>query len=175
MTQQEQVILVDQNDIAIGTCEKLEAHLESKLHRAFSIFLIRERQGKRDVLLQQRHPEKYHSGNLWANTCCSHPRPDESVISAGERRLQEELGITAPLTEIGSFIYKAQLTDTLCEYEFDHVLIGSFEGDLIPFNKSEAIAVKWMDIDTLKTDLNTHPEHYVVWLKEALNHLLDNL
>lgn len=161
----EYVILVDEHDNEIGICEKLEAHKTNSLHRAFSVLLIRGQ----DVLLQQRHPDKYHSGGLFANTCCSHPRPGEDIISAGKRRLHEELGITAELTEVGSFIYQAKLTDTLCEYEYDHVLVGNFASDTIPFNKNEVIATKWVNINQLQKSLETNPSDYVVWLKQVLD------
>ena len=161
----EYVVLVDKHDNPIGQCEKLEAHRDDRLHRAFSVLLVRGQ----DVLLQQRHPDKYHSGGLWANTCCSHPRPDEDIISAGKRRLHEEMGITAALTDIGSFIYQTQLTDTLSEHEYDHILIGTFDSADIPFNKNEVIATKWMAISQLKQELETNPTLYVVWLKQVLD------
>ena len=91
--QQDQVILVDQNDKQIGTAEKLMAHQQALLHRAFSVFVYRHVDDHLELLLQQRHPDKYHSGGLWTNTCCSHPHPGETVLAAGERRLQEEMGI----------------------------------------------------------------------------------
>lgn len=162
------VILVDEHDRQIGTCEKLAAHQDPQLHRAFSIFLIRKRNNSTEVLLQQRHPEKYHSGSLWANACCSHPRPDETVMAAANRRLNEELGITTKLNEIGSFIYKAELDNHLTEYEYDHILIGAFEDDNVPFNPLEVIATRWIEINTLKSDIENKPEIYVAWLKEAL-------
>src|SRR5690242_13674137 len=75
----EQLILVDETNRAIGTAGKTVVHRKGLLHRAFSIFLVDER-GR--VLLQRRSPTKYHSGGLWANSCCGHPRPGERTSSA---------------------------------------------------------------------------------------------
>jgi isopentenyl-diphosphate delta-isomerase len=117
----EEVILVDANDKAIGSMEKMEAHEKGLLHRAFSILLINE---KGEMLLQQRAIEKYHSPGLWTNACCSHPRPSESNLDAAHRRLQEELGMSVELKEIFHFTYRAEFDDGLIEHEIDHVFLG---------------------------------------------------
>ena len=68
----EEVILVNEHDEPIGVMEKLEAHQQPILHRAFSVFIFNN---KNEMLLQKRASTKYHSANLWTNACCSHPRP----------------------------------------------------------------------------------------------------
>jgi isopentenyl-diphosphate Delta-isomerase len=168
---QEQLILVDQSDRQIGIAEKMWVHQQGKLHRAFSIFVINS-QGQ--LLLQKRAISKYHSGGLWTNTCCSHPRPDESIIAAGDRRLQEEMGFNCQLTEIFSFIYQSPLDHGLIEYEYDHVLLGKFDGEPA-LNPLEAEAWKWIDIDKLKSDLITHPHLYTFWLKACFDKFLAHL
>src|SRR3990167_1504236 len=110
----DQVILVDENDTAIGTAEKLAAHEQNLLHRAFSIFIFRD-SPQRELLLQQRALGKYHSPGLWTNTCCSHPRPGEAILEAGKRRLQEELGLTSELSDLGWFHYNAHFPNGLSE------------------------------------------------------------
>ena len=100
---QEQVILVDELDNAIGTMEKMEAHEKGLLHRAFSVFIFN---GEGELLLQQRALTKYHSAGLWTNTCCSHPRPNETVLNAAKRRLTEEMGLTCEVDHKTSFTYK---------------------------------------------------------------------
>ncbi len=167
----EQIILVDQNDQQIGTAEKLWVHQQGRLHRAFSIFVINS-QGQ--LLLQKRAIAKYHSGGLWTNTCCSHPRPDESILSAGDRRLQEEMGFACELSEIFSFIYNSPLDHGLIEYEYDHVLLGKFDGEPI-LNPLEAEDWQWIDLDQLKLALVTHPELYTFWLKACFDKFLDYL
>ncbi len=117
----ENVILVDSADNAPGTMEKMEAHRQGALHRAFSIFLFNSRG---QLLLQQRAMEKYHSGGLWTNTCCGHPRPGEETLEAGKRRLIEETGIATELDALFSFVYRHEFANGLAEYEYDHVLIG---------------------------------------------------
>src|SRR5579872_5280671 len=144
----DKVILVNRQDEVIGAADKLEAHQQGLLHRAFSVFVYRKLRNKIEILLQQRHPEKYHSGGLWTNTCCSHPLPNEDIRDAAVRRLQEEMGITTDLREIGVFQYKAQVGNNLIENEIDHVFIGEINDDIIniKYNSEEIIDYKWIEI-----------------------------
>jgi isopentenyl-diphosphate delta-isomerase len=157
------VILVDENDKEIGTEEKMKAHEEGVLHRAFSVFVFNSKGG---MLLQQRARSKYHSGGLWTNTCCSHPRPGETVEHAAHRRLKEEMGFDCNLKEIAHFIYKAQLDHDLTEHEFDHVFVGRYDED-VNSNQDEVEDVSWVRPDDLKKDIDIHPERYTEWFKIA--------
>lgn len=157
----EQVVLVNEQDEQIGTAEKLAAHQQNLLHRAFSIFI---HNGKGEVLLQKRALSKYHSGGLWTNTCCSHPRPEEEIIAAGKRRLQEEMGFSTDLEALFYFVYQADLDNNLSEHELDHVLVGEFHEVVTP-NPLEATAVKWMSLADLITDVSTNPNNYTIWLQ----------
>ncbi|MBU7017970.1 MAG: isopentenyl-diphosphate Delta-isomerase [Theionarchaea archaeon] len=163
----ERVILVDENDKEIGSEEKIEAHKTGKLHRAFSIFIFNS---KGEMLLQQRALHKYHSGGLWANACCSHPRLGETLEEAVHRRLKEEMGFDCELEEIFSFIYKAKV-GTLTEHELDHVFIGRYDRD-VHFNPDEVGGCKWVTIESLRKDVQTHPELYTEWFKIALEKTL---
>lgn len=163
----EQVILVDTNDHPIGTIEKLEAHQKGLLHRAFSIFIFNA-QGK--LLLQQRAFTKYHSAGLWTNTCCSHPRPDETNENAAIRRLKEEMGIETALNYKGAFIYKAEFDNELIEHEFDHVFVGTFNDNPI-INIDEVNNYDWKTLDEIKKDISINPNNYTAWLKIALEKL----
>ncbi len=164
----EEVILVDKNDSQIGTEEKLKAHKEGKLHRAFSVYIFNS---KGEFLLQQRALDKYHCGGLWTNTCCSHPRPGEPVFQAATRRLEEEMGLIAPLKKIFTTIYKAPFPNGLTEHEFLHVFIGT--SDATPLlNKEEAAAYKWINIYELKQDMKQNPESYTYWFKICFDRVL---
>ncbi len=160
------VVLVDTAGRVIGEADKLEAHRDGgQLHLAFSVFVFDD-SGR--VLIQRRAPGKYHFGGRWTNTCCSHPMPGEGVVAAGERRLQEEMGITVALTDIGSFIYRAEdAASGLTEHELDHVLIGEHNDDPNP-NPDEADAWRWVPFAELLEDLAAHPERYTPWLAPAL-------
>ena len=159
----EQVILVDKDDCEIGVMEKMEAHKQSVLHRAFSVFLFNP-QGK--MLLQQRALTKYHSAGLWTNTCCSHPRPGETLENAVSRRLIEEMGITTKVFKAFDFIYQAELPNNLNEYEFDHVFIGNYDADVRP-NHLEVANFVYQSIEEVEANLQSHPEKYTVWFKIA--------
>lgn len=168
---EEQVILVDDRDRPIGVAEKMQAHREGLLHRAFSVFVTN---AKGELLLQKRAQSKYHSGGLWTNTCCSHPRPEETTAAAAKRRLQEEMGFSCDLREIFSFTYAAKLDNELYEHEFDHVLIGEFDGEPT-LNPQEAEAWRWISIDDLKSDIGAHPDRYTYWLKVCFAKFCDRL
>lgn len=155
----EKVILVNELDEVIGEMEKMEAHEKGILHRAFSVFIFNDRN---ELLLQKRASQKYHSGGLWSNTCCSHPRLDEQILAAGTRRLEEEMGFSVPLQSTFSFIYEAKLDNDLTEHELDHVLIGRFSG--IPtMNPAEVEDWKYLGLDELAADMKASPELYTVW------------
>lgn len=159
----EQVILVDSDDREVGVMEKMEAHKQAILHRAFSVFLFNS-QGK--MLLQQRALTKYHSAGLWTNTCCSHPRPQETLEKAVARRLVEEMGIETTVSKAFDFIYKAELPDDLTEYEFDHVFVGIYDADVHP-NHLEVANFVYQSIDEVSANLQSYPEKYTVWFKIA--------
>ena len=159
----EQVILVDVDDCEIGLMEKMEAHKQAVLHRAFSVFLFNT-QGK--MLLQQRALTKYHSAGLWTNTCCSHPRPGETLENAVSRRLMEEMGITAKVSKAFDFIYQAALPDHLNEHEFDHVFIGNFDDEVRP-NHLEVANFVYQSMEEIAANLHSYPEKYTVWFKIA--------
>lgn len=163
-----QVILVDEQDNEIGVMDKLAAHEQGRLHRAFSIFVYRDEQGL-ELLLQQRAATKYHAGGLWSNTCCSHPMPGEPLIEAGERRLLEELGFSLPLKIVGSFIYQHHFENGLTEYEFDYVMVAHAPYTLSLFpNSEEVMNTRWISLSDLYQALSTHPEQYTPWLARAL-------
>lgn len=160
----EEVILVDQEDKALGTMEKLEAHQTGVLHRAFSVFLFNS---AGELLLQQRALDKYHSPGLWSNTCCSHPRPGEDTLGAAKRRLQEEMGMECELRFISKFLYKTRFENGLFEHELDHIFVGTTDS-LPKINPQEANDFKFLNLAQIKADVKNNPDQYTVWLKLAL-------
>ena len=166
----ESVIIIDQNDRMLGTMDKMAAHFGGILHRAFSIFIFNS---KGELLMQQRAFGKYHSGGLWTNTCCSHPRLGESTPDAAYRRLKEEMGISCLLDTVFTFSYKATLTATITENEFDHVFFGL--SDEVPFpDSAEVNAFKYMSLITLKQELIDHPDDYTQWLNICFEQVMEN-
>lgn len=162
----EHVILVDENDRAVGTMEKLEAHRKGVLHRAFSVILFND-DGK--LLLQKRSGNKYHSSGLWTNTCCSHPLPGETMDAATRRRLKQEMGIDLQPVFSHRFIYKAQLDHDLIEHELDHVYIGTYNGSP-EINQNEVEDWKYVDFQWLKEDMRKNPFSYTAWFKLIVDH-----
>ena len=159
--EEENVILVNQNDEQIGLMPKMEAHQKAVLHRAFSVFVLND---KNEIMLQQRASQKYHSPLLWTNTCCSHQRNGETNIQAGSRRLFEEMGFETGLKELFHFIYKAPFDNGLTEHELDHVMIGYYSGEP-KINPEEVESWKWMSIEDVAKDIQLQPEIYTVWFK----------
>ena len=164
---EERVILVDESDNEVGTETKPAAHSNGKLHRAVSVFVFND-DGM--LLLQRRAASKYHSANLWSNTCCGHPRPGESAEAAAHRRLHEEMGFDTPLRFIFNFIYRAELENGLSEHEFDHVLVGRFDGTPVP-SSEEVDDWRWASVDEVNEDVRAHPQDYTTWFKIALERL----
>jgi isopentenyl-diphosphate delta-isomerase len=164
MSHNEFVILVDENNNELGLMEKHEAHEKALLHRAFSVFIFNP-EGK--LLLQQRALSKYHSGGLWTNTCCSHPRANESTIDAAHRRLKEEMGFDCELNERFHFLYQTPFENGLSEHELDFVFTGIFDG--IPqTNPDEVSQYRWISLDDLHEEMKMKPEQFTIWFKIIL-------
>ena len=156
----ETVALVDADDNVIGSCDKITAHREGKLHRAFSI-LITNPDG--ELLLQRRAAHKYHFASRWSNACCGHPRPGESTSAAARRRLAEELGFTVPLTQLAELSYCAEdEISGLVEHEYLHVFHGLYAGELCP-NPDEVGAWRWMPSERIRRELATRPDWFTPW------------
>ncbi len=155
----EQVILVNETDQQTGVMEKMEAHEKALLHRAISIFIFNK---KGEMLLQQRAKKKYHSGGLWTNACCSHPRPGEEIYNAANRRLKEEMGFITNLNKVFHFTYKTAFSNGLTEHEFDHVFTGEYDGDILP-NENEVGDYCYKTMDEIMADINARPQQYTSW------------
>ena len=166
----EYLILTDEKDQFVGMMEKMLVHKHGLLHRAFSVFVFNT---IGEILLQQRAYDKYHSPGLWSNACCSHPRFEETITDAVERRLWEEMGIRSDTEFAFSFIYKAAFENGLTEHEYDHVYIGIT--DEIPIvNKSEVNNWKYMSLSALQNDIRENPANYSEWLKQCLPKVIDH-
>jgi isopentenyl-diphosphate Delta-isomerase len=166
-----EVILVDENDVPVGAMEKIEVHQKALLHRAFSIFIFNV---KGEMLLHRRAARKYHSPGLWSNACCSHPQPGQDTLTAAGARLKEEMGISTGLTKAFHFIYKAPLDNGLTEYEFDHVFVGCYDGDIFP-NTEEVSDYCYQSNEEIKNSMLSHPRKYTEWFKIAFPKMMDYL
>jgi isopentenyl-diphosphate Delta-isomerase len=157
-----EVILVNENDEQIGTMEKMQAHREGKLHRAFSVFVLND---ENKMLLQKRAAEKYHSANLWTNACCSHPMPNENIFDAATRRVDEELGMEINSFEnLFSIKYKAELENDLIEHELDYILWTKSDA-IVNLNKDEISEVAYLSKEEIKNRMTENPEQFTVWFK----------
>lgn len=161
----DEVILIDEYNNIIGKEEKLSAHITGKLHRAFSILIFNE---KRELLIHKRAKNKYHSGGLFSNSCCSHPKPFEKTINAAHRRLKEELGFDCTLTRLFNFKYYYKTKEGLIENEYDIVYKGEYNGK-VNVNKDEIEDFKWANINWLKEDMIRNSEGYTYWFKLILD------
>ncbi len=168
---EEQVILVNRDDVALGQMEKMEAHEKGLLHRAFSVFIFN---AKHELLLQQRALSKYHSGGLWTNTCCSHPRMGETNMEAAKRRLDEEMGMDCELNYLFKFTYKAEFKDGLIEHEVDHVFFGT-SNKLPLINRKEVETFRYMDLEALANDIKANPGIYTPWLRICLDKVMEHV
>lgn len=163
----DEIILVDLFDNEIGYTDKTDAHARGLLHRAFSVFVIHD--GR--MLIQKRHRDKYHSGGLWTNACCSHPRRGESLTDAVARRMQEELGFASEVREQFQFVYRHVFDNGVTEYEYDHVFLTDYDGE-VRVDPLEAEEIKWITVEDLARDLLNRPELYTVWFQIAAPEIL---
>ncbi len=163
----QEVILVNEFDEPVGTMEKMAAHEQALLHRAFSVFIFNS-DGL--MLLQQRAEGKYHSPGLWTNACCSHPFPGEAVEDAAIRRLQEELGFTTTLKKAFHFTYKAEFDNGLTEHEFDHVFTGIYDGPM-ELNPDEVSEIVYKSMDEIESSLQLVPHKFTAWFLIAFPQL----
>lgn len=167
----EEIILVDEHDNELGTMEKMEAHQKGRLHRAFSVFIFNT---AGELLLQQRALHKYHSAGIWANTCCSHPRPGENIYEAATRRLQEEMGLQCELEKAFSFIYKVDFTNGLTEHELDHVFIG-YSDKKPDCNTQEVADYNYVKPEIIQEEIKNNPEKYAYWFVLCFNRVLSHV
>lgn len=163
-SQQGLVITVNERDEWTGTMEKMKAHTDGVLHRAFSVFILNEHN---EMLLQRRATGKYHSGGLWTNTCCSHPAPGESTINAAHRRLMEEMGFDCALEPCFHLRYKADVGNSLTENEYDHIYIGRYDGKISP-DPDEVMDYKYVPVDEVIKSLNEQAQDYTAWFRLAM-------
>lgn len=167
----ERVVLVDAADRPVGTAPKLEAHRLGLRHRAFSV-LVTDRQGR--WLLQRRASAKYHSGGLWSNSCCGHPRPEEATASAAARRLHEELGIRCQMTPLGTVSYAVAFDNGLSENEVVTLYGARHDGPLAP-DPAEVEATAWLNLPDLLADAGARPEAFTYWFRLYLTEHLPML
>ena len=163
MIEEDKIVLVNEHDDMVGVMDKMEAHRQGLLHRAFSVFIFNS---KGEMLLQQRALSKYHSGGLWTNACCSHPIPGEKTLDGAQRRLMEELGFKTLIEKIFEFTYKAEFDNGLTEYEFDHVFAGEYDGKL-NIDPNEVSDFCYKEIGEIKNMLQTHPQKFTAWFHLA--------
>ena len=167
----DQVVLVNEEDEAIGLMPKLEAHQKGLLHRAFSVFIFNS---KGEMLLQRRAFGKYHSEGLWSNTCCSHPLPDEPTYEGAARRLREEMGIETELHFVYAFQYHAAFDNGLTEHEYDHVFWG-YSDDIPQINPEEVSEYKYLSLENIEADLKQNPAHYTEWFKICFKEAIEKI
>jgi isopentenyl-diphosphate delta-isomerase len=167
----ESIILVDEEDRELGLAPKIEAHAQGLRHRAISVCII---DGRRRMLLQQRAPRKYHSGGLWTNACCTHPRGGETVEAAARRRLREELGVDCELRFLARTHYRADVGAGLIEDEVVHLFAGAYDGSVTP-DPAEVAAYDWVSRAELRARIAADPEAYTYWFRHYMRHYADEM
>ncbi len=171
METEEQVVLVDGDDHAVGTMGKIQAHREGQLHRALSVFVFNN---EGELLLQKRADSKYHSPGLWTNTSCSHPRPGENIADAASRRLAEEMGMSCALTFVFSFTYRSELDQGMIEHEIDHVFVGRTD-DVPEPDSSEVSDWAYADLEEIRNQIETTPDRFTSWFPLCFERVIENI
>jgi len=176
MEERDSVVLVDEygrdlfnQDGRPSTMDKIEAHRYGSLHRAISVFIFND---SNELLLQKRAVNKYHSPKKWSNTCCTHPLPGETPFMAARRRLSEEMGLVAALTEVFTFSYLIDVGNGFIENEFDHIFFGVSNQNPAP-NPSEVLDWNWVTMEALEQELISNPKEYTPWLRQCFNEVIN--
>lgn len=167
----ESIILVDEDDRELGLAPKIEAHQRGLRHRAISVCIL-DKRGR--MLLQRRAPGKYHSGGLWTNACCTHPRAGETVEAAARRRLREELGVDCELKFALRTHYRADVGNGLIEDEVVHLFVGAYDGPVTP-DPAEVAAFDWVARADLRARIAAHPEFYTYWFRHYMRQYADEM
>ncbi len=168
---EEQIILVDAEDRETGLAPKLEAHRQGLRHRAISVCVL-DRAGH--MLLQRRATGKYHSGGLWTNACCTHPRAGETVEAAARRRLREELGVDCQLKFLARTHYRADVGDGLIEDEVVHLFLGAYDGPVTP-DAQEVAEFDWVSQADLRARIAASPERYTYWFRHYMRNYAERM
>jgi isopentenyl-diphosphate delta-isomerase len=163
--EQNDIVLVDTDDVPTGVAAKTDVHRFGLRHRAISIFV---RNAAGELLIQRRSEAKYHSGGLWANACCSHPRPGEAALHAAHRRLPEEMGFDCPLAPLFKTHYRAVLDNGYVEDEVVHAFAGAYDGPVAP-DPAEVSEWRWIGFDALTRACRAQPQAYAVWFRHYLD------
>lgn len=165
------IILVNNKDETIKLENKQTVHKKGFLHRAISIFIFNH---KKELMIQKRSFNKYHSAMLWSNTCCGHPIYGETNLNAAHRRLNYEMGFDCKLKKKFEFIYKSNLDNGMIEYEFDHVFFGIYNKSPV-INLNEVSSWKWIKLNDLFFDINNNKNiKYTSWLNIIINKYKNN-
>lgn len=179
---QNYVILVDRDNKTLDYAEKLRAHHEGLLHRAFSVFVYRyNKEGKIEHLLQQRASHKYHSGGAWSNACCGHPEPQSDglgafIMQAARQRLYEEMGfLCGAMEEISCEYYQARVSQTMLEHEIDHIFKVAYRGEALLPNQNEVQAWRWITSEDLLSEIAQKPQMLSEWLKILLPRIINKI
>lgn len=166
-----EVIVVNEQDEWLGTKDKMEAHTQGILHRAFSVFILNNKQ---ELIIQKRALGKYHSGGLWSNTCCSHPAPGESTLTAAHRRLQEEMGFDCLLKPLFNLRYKEDVGNGMIENEYDHIYTGIFDG-AVNINTEEVSDYQYITLEKLQEWMQKAPNEFTAWLHLAMPQFITHI
>jgi isopentenyl-diphosphate Delta-isomerase len=159
----ESLILVDEADREVGHMSKTQCHQgRGTLHRAFSLLIFN---AEGELLLQQRAASKRLWPLYWSNSCCSHPRRDETMEAAIHRRLLEELGLHCPLHFLYKFQYHAQFDAGGAEHELCSVFIGRSMGTVMA-DRREVLDWRWTAPEVLQTEMaGSGAERFTPWFK----------
>ena len=129
------------------------------------------------ILLQRRALGKYHSGGLWANTCCTHAHWGEAAPDCALRRLDEELGITGlSVTALGEVEYRAEVGNGMIEHEVVEIFLATAPKTLkVTPNPDEVMQVEWIGLYDLAAEVARRPERFTPWLRIYLSDHKDKI
>ncbi|MBO4990293.1 MAG: NUDIX domain-containing protein [Clostridia bacterium] len=165
-----ELILLNEKNDPIGYADKIKVHKKGLKHKAFSVFFYDEETD--EFLIQKRAKEKYHSGGLWSNTCCSHFYRDEEEMTSLQRCISDELGIEkaeGELLRIGSFSYCSDYGQ-FKENERDFVYLQFVTRNnvsICTFSLDEIQELRWVKSQDLRKQYELNPKHFTSWFQNV--------
>ncbi len=137
------------------TVPRTQAHAEGIRHRTAHIWVVREKDGRAEVLLQKRALNKDSFPGRYDTSSAGHIQAGDEPLESAIRELSEELGILAKADELhfaGTFViqYEKEFHGKMFkDNEIAFVYVYKEEVDIknLTIQKEELDSVEWFDLE----------------------------
>jgi len=138
--------ITDRSGRAIGIAPRSEIHGNPALIHKVVHVLVFNSAG--ELFLQKRSENKDVAPGKWDTSVGGHVSPNEGLLDAAKREMEEELGVSGPIPD---FLY-TYIHSNPYETELVHTYSCTFDGD-ISFNKEEIDEVRPWSATEIKNNI----------------------